>query len=35
VRATSGNRVGYGVLEQMHIGPSSTLGFSDWFDGAK
>lgn len=35
VRATSGDRVGYGVLEQMHIGPSTPLGFADWFDGAK
>jgi hypothetical protein len=23
------------VLEQMHIGPSTVLGFDDWFDGAK
>lgn len=35
VRATCGDRVGHGVLEQMHIGPSSKLGFNDWFDGAK
>jgi hypothetical protein len=35
VRATCGDRVGHGVLEQMHIGPSTALGFDDWFDGAK
>jgi hypothetical protein len=35
VKATCGDKVGHGVLEQMHIGPSSTLGFADWFDGAK
>jgi hypothetical protein len=35
VKATCGNRVGHGVLEQMHIGPSTSFGFSDWFDGAK
>ena len=35
VRATCGDRVGHGVLEQLHIGPSSTLGFAEWFDGAK
>ena len=35
VKATCGDRVGHGVLEQMHIGPSSKLGFDDWFDGAK
>ena len=35
VRATCGDKVGHGVLEQMHIGPSSRLGFDDWFDGAK
>ncbi|MFO7549944.1 MAG: hypothetical protein R6W80_00950 [Haliea sp.] len=34
VRATCGDRVGHGVLEQMHIGPSRTYGFKDWFDGA-
>jgi hypothetical protein len=34
VRATCGDRVGHGVLEQLHIGPSATLGFADWFDGA-
>ncbi|MEM1114273.1 MAG: hypothetical protein AAGI11_20325 [Pseudomonadota bacterium] len=34
VRATCGDRVGHGVLEQMHLGPSSKLGFKDWFDGA-
>ena len=35
VRATCGDKIGHGVLEQMHIGPSSRLGFDDWFDGAK
>ena len=35
VRATCGDKVGHGVLEQMHIGPSTRLGFDDWFDGAK
>lgn len=35
VKATCGDRVGHGVLEQMHIGPHSGVGFSDWFDGAK
>ncbi len=34
VRATCGDRVGHGVLEQMHIGPSCSYGFKDWFDGA-
>ncbi len=34
VRATCGDRVGHGVLEQMHIGPSRTYGFNDWFDAA-
>ncbi|MBP8925933.1 MAG: hypothetical protein KBG75_08760 [Pseudomonadales bacterium] len=35
VKARCGKREGWGVLEQMHIGPSSTFGFDDWFDGAK
>ncbi|MFT4615312.1 MAG: hypothetical protein ACI9NT_002465 [Bacteroidia bacterium] len=35
VKATCGDRVGHGVLEQMHIGPSSKFGFDDWFDAAK
>jgi len=35
VRATCGDSVGYGVLEQMHLGPSTAFGFSDWFDGAR
>jgi hypothetical protein len=35
VIARCGDKVGHGVLEQMHIGPSTTLGFDDWFDGAK
>ncbi|WP_116364548.1 hypothetical protein [Parahaliea mediterranea] len=34
VRATCNGKVGHGVLEQMHIGPSSSYGFKDWFDGA-
>lgn len=34
VRASCGSKVGHGILEQMHIGPSSSFGFSDWFDGA-
>jgi len=34
VVATCGDRVGHGVLEQMHIGPSASFGFADWFDGA-
>lgn len=34
VKATCGDRVGHGVFEQLHIGPSTTLGFADWFDGA-
>jgi hypothetical protein len=35
VKASCGDRVGHGVLEQLHIGPSATFGFADWFDGAK
>ena len=35
VIARCGDKVGHGVLEQMHIGPSTVLGFDDWFDGAK
>jgi len=31
---TSGDKVGHGVLEQMHIGASTSYGFNDWFDGA-
>ncbi len=34
VRARCGDKVGCGVLEQMHIGPHAALGFKDWFDGA-
>ena len=34
VVATSGDEIGHGVLEQLHIGPSTSYGFSDWFDGA-
>lgn len=32
VRATCGDKVGHGVLEQLHIGPHTGLGFKDWFD---
>lgn len=35
VVARCGDKVGHGVLEQMHIGPSTSHGFADWFDGAK
>ena len=35
VVATCGDKVGHGVLEQLHIGPSTAFGFGDWFDGAK
>ncbi len=35
VKATCDGKVGHGVLEQLHIGPSAKLGFTDWFDGAK
>jgi len=35
VKATCGDRVGHGVLEQLHIGPSTSHGFKDWFDGAQ
>ncbi len=35
VIARCGDRVGHGVLEQMHVGPSVSFGFDDWFDGAK
>lgn len=35
VTARCGDKVGHGVLEQMHIGPSTNFGFGDWFDGAK
>jgi hypothetical protein len=35
VRATCNGKTGYGVLEQLHIGPHPQLGFEDWFDGAK
>lgn len=35
VKARCGDEVGYGVLEQMHIGPYKTYGFDSWFDGAK
>lgn len=34
IRATCNGKVGHGVLEQMHIGPSASYGFKDWFDGA-
>ena len=35
IKATCGDKVGHGVLEQMHIGSSTSYGFADWFDGAK
>lgn len=35
VRARCNGSVGYGVLEQLHIGPHPKHGFEDWFDGAK
>lgn len=35
VIARCGDKVGHGVLEQMHIGPSTSHGFADWFDGAQ
>ncbi|MGI9292834.1 MAG: hypothetical protein ACR2PS_02540 [Pseudomonadales bacterium] len=34
VKATCRDKTGYGVLEQMHIGPYQPYGFKDWFDGA-
>lgn len=34
VVAQSGDEVGCGVLEQMHLGPYTPYGFKDWFDGA-
>ncbi len=34
VIARCGDEVGYGVLEQMHIGPYQPYGFKEWFDGA-
>ncbi|TXS95431.1 hypothetical protein FV139_05965 [Parahaliea maris] len=34
IRATCNGEVGYGVLEQLHIGASASYGFKDWFDGA-
>lgn len=34
VIARCGDEVGYGVLEQMHIGPYQRYGFKEWFDGA-
>ena len=35
VIARCGDDVGYGVLEQLHIGPHQGHGFKDWFDGAE
>lgn len=35
VKARCGKRQGWGVLEQIHIGPYTTYGFEDWFDGAR
>jgi hypothetical protein len=34
MRATWGDRVGVGVLEQLVIGPHAPSGFRDYFDGA-
>jgi hypothetical protein len=34
VKARCGDDVGYGVLEQMHLGPFEPYGLKDWFDGA-
>jgi hypothetical protein len=34
VTARRGDEVGYGVVEQMNIGPYSPWGLTDWFDGA-
>ncbi len=34
VTARRRDRVGHGVLEQLHIGPWAPAGFTDWFDGA-
>jgi len=34
VIARNGDKIGHGVLEQLHIGPSKKYGFMDWFDGA-
>ena len=34
VTARCGDEIGHGVLEQLHIGPHSGLGFADWFDAA-
>lgn len=33
VRARCGDEVGYGVLEQFHLGPYRPYGFGGWFDG--
>lgn len=33
VEARCGNDVGFGVLEQLHVGPYQPYGLSDWFDG--
>ncbi len=35
VVARCGDKVGHGVMEQLHLGPSTKLGFNEWFDGAK
>ncbi|WP_317930796.1 hypothetical protein [Halioxenophilus sp. WMMB6] len=35
VKARSGDQIGYGVLEQMNIGPYLPYGLTSWFDGAK
>ena len=35
VRASDGERMGIGVLEQICVGPYKPAGFIDLFDGAK
>lgn len=34
VRAKRGDEIGYGVIEQMNVGPYAPYGLKDWFDGA-
>lgn len=33
--AHCGDEIGYGVLEEMHIGPYGPYGLSGWFEGAE
>jgi hypothetical protein len=35
VRARMGDKIGYGVVEQLCVGPHTPSGFSRWLDGAK